>query len=102
MRSRSSIFPAAAIKTWKCSRAMSEASIPAVPVQMKTNLPADAKPLAPRSGRIARRFQELTNARQLGLVAYITAGDPSLDATEQIVLAAASAGADVIELGVPF
>ena len=37
----------------------------------------------------------------MGLVAYITAGDPSLDATEKIVLAAAEAGADVIELGVP-
>ena len=38
----------------------------------------------------------------MGLVAYITAGDPSLEATEKIVLAAAEAGADVIELGVPF
>jgi len=38
----------------------------------------------------------------MGLVAYITAGDPSLDATEKIVFAAADAGADVIELGVPF
>ena len=38
----------------------------------------------------------------MGLVAYITAGDPSLEATEQFVLALASAGADVIELGVPF
>jgi len=38
----------------------------------------------------------------MGLVAYITAGDPSLAATEKIVLAAAHAGADVIELGVPF
>ena len=36
------------------------------------------------------------------MVAYITAGDPSLAATEKIVLAAAEAGADVIELGVPF
>jgi tryptophan synthase alpha chain len=35
-------------------------------------------------------------------VAYITAGDPSLEASEKIVLAAAGAGADVIELGVPF
>src|SRR5262249_39228412 len=33
---------------------------------------------------------------------YITAGDPSLDATRQFVLAMAEAGADVIELGVPF
>lgn len=55
-----------------------------------------------RSGRIARRFRELAEASELGLVAYITAGDPSLAATEKIVLAAAAAGADVIELGVPF
>ncbi|HXW62181.1 MAG TPA: tryptophan synthase subunit alpha [Candidatus Acidoferrales bacterium] len=39
---------------------------------------------------------------ELGLIAYVTAGDPSLDASEKIVLAAAEAGADVIELGVPF
>jgi tryptophan synthase alpha chain len=38
----------------------------------------------------------------MGLIAYITAGDPSLDATRQIVLAAAEAGADIVELGVPF
>jgi tryptophan synthase alpha chain len=37
-----------------------------------------------------------------GLVVYITAGDPSLAATREIVLAAIDAGADVIELGVPF
>ena len=36
------------------------------------------------------------------LVAYVTVGDPSLAATEAIVLAALDAGADVIELGVPF
>jgi tryptophan synthase alpha chain len=52
--------------------------------------------------RIARRFGELARAGELGLIAYITAGDPSLDASEKIVLAAAEAGADVIELGVPF
>ena len=55
-----------------------------------------------RAGRITRRFRELADASELGLVAYITAGDPSLAATEKIVLAAAEAGADVIELGVPF
>ena len=37
-----------------------------------------------------------------GLVVYVTAGDPSLDATREIALAAIDAGADVIELGVPF
>jgi len=52
--------------------------------------------------RIGRRFEELRRQGDLGLVAYLTAGDPSLDATRRIVLAAAEAGADVIELGVPF
>jgi tryptophan synthase alpha chain len=37
-----------------------------------------------------------------GLVVYLTAGDPSLEATRAIALAAIDAGADVIELGVPF
>src|SRR4029078_154171 len=36
------------------------------------------------------------------LVAYITCGDPDLGTTRDIVLAAANAGADLIELGVPF
>src|SRR5580658_9589028 len=37
-----------------------------------------------------------------GLVVYLTAGDPSLEATKAIALEAIDAGADVIELGVPF
>jgi tryptophan synthase alpha chain len=37
-----------------------------------------------------------------GLVVYLTAGDPTIDATRDIALAAIDAGADVIELGVPF
>jgi len=40
--------------------------------------------------------------RKPGLVVYLTAGDPSLDATLAIALAAIDAGAAVIELGVPF
>jgi tryptophan synthase alpha chain len=52
--------------------------------------------------RISRRFAELRASGELGIVAYITAGDPSLDATLKFVLALADAGADVIELGVPF
>jgi tryptophan synthase alpha chain len=40
--------------------------------------------------------------RKPGLVVYVTAGDPSIDASRAIVLAAIDAGADVIELGVPF
>lgn len=52
--------------------------------------------------RISRRFAELREKKQMGLVAFITAGDPNLAATESFVLAMAEAGADVIELGVPF
>ena len=66
--------------------------------------PAISKPVAAATApsRIAARFRELADASELGLIAYITAGDPSLDATEKIVCAAAEAGADIIELGVPF
>ena len=54
------------------------------------------------STRIAKRFAELRASGELGIVAYITAGDPSLDATLKFVLALGEAGADVIELGIPF
>lgn len=56
----------------------------------------------PTKSRISQRFADLRAAGDLGLVAFITAGDPSLDASEKICLALAEAGADVIELGVPF
>jgi tryptophan synthase alpha chain len=52
--------------------------------------------------RISKRFAALRVSGELGIVAYITAGDPSFDATLKFVLALADAGADVIELGVPF
>jgi tryptophan synthase alpha chain len=52
--------------------------------------------------RIARRFADLRRTGEMGLVAYITVGDPSIEATGRFVLALAEAGADVIELGVPF
>ena len=52
--------------------------------------------------RITRRFDELRRKGHMGLVAFVTAGDPSIEATESLVLAMAEAGADVIELGIPF
>src|SRR5271169_3361592 len=58
--------------------------------------------VAANSTRISRRFAELRETGELGIVAYITAGDPSLEATLKFVLALAEAGTDVIELGVPF
>jgi tryptophan synthase alpha chain len=54
------------------------------------------------STRISKRFAELRASGELGIIAYITAGDPSLDATLKFVLASAEAGADIIELGIPF
>jgi tryptophan synthase alpha chain len=54
------------------------------------------------STRIAQRFAALREAGELGIVPYITAGDPSLDATLKFAIALAEAGADVIELGIPF
>jgi tryptophan synthase alpha chain len=57
---------------------------------------------APNSTRISKRFAALRESGELGIIAYITAGDPSLDATLKFVLALAEAGADVIELGIPF
>ncbi len=58
--------------------------------------------VASKSTRISKRFVELRASGELGIVAYITAGDPSFDATLKFVLALAEAEADVIELGVPF
>src|SRR5256885_16524501 len=52
--------------------------------------------------RISRRFAELKARGEMGIIAYITAGDPSLAASLKFVTALAEAGTDVIELGVPF
>jgi tryptophan synthase alpha chain len=53
-------------------------------------------------GRITDTFDRLKRERRTGLVTYITAGDPSLARTEDILFALQRAGADLIELGVPF
>lgn len=53
-------------------------------------------------GRLHETFQQLAQKREKALIAYIMAGDPSLEDTEGYVLQLAEAGADVIELGVPF
>jgi len=57
---------------------------------------------SPNSTRISKRLADLRASGELGVVAYITAGDPSLDSTLKFVRALAEAGADIIELGVPF
>ncbi len=52
--------------------------------------------------RLAQRFKALRERDERALVVFISAGDPSLDATDALVLAMAESGADVIEIGVPF
>jgi tryptophan synthase alpha chain len=52
--------------------------------------------------RIDRRFSALRAQKRTGLIPFVTAGDPSPDATVAIMHALVAAGADLIELGVPF
>jgi tryptophan synthase alpha chain len=52
--------------------------------------------------RIEHRFAELGAARRAGLVAFVMAGDPDLERSFEIVSRLPHAGADVIELGMPF
>ncbi|HRW64660.1 MAG TPA: tryptophan synthase subunit alpha [Candidatus Competibacter sp.] len=52
--------------------------------------------------RITHRFQELRRAGRKALIPYITAGDPRPELTVPMLHALVAAGADVIELGVPF
>jgi tryptophan synthase alpha chain len=52
--------------------------------------------------RIAATFAALASRGRKALIPYVTSGDPYADATVDIMLAMAAAGADVIELGVPF
>ena len=52
--------------------------------------------------RITAKFEELRREGRKAFIPYITAGDPDLETTERLLIALAGAGADVIELGVPF
>lgn len=52
--------------------------------------------------RMEAAFRAAKKARRAAFIPYVTAGDPSLEATVELVRALARAGADVIELGVPF
>ena len=52
--------------------------------------------------RIDRLFADLRAKKRKALVAYLVAGDPDLESTAQLVPALAEAGADLVELGVPF
>ncbi len=52
--------------------------------------------------RIAERFAALRAASEKAFVPFVTAGDPDLETTGELVLALAENGADLIEIGIPF
>jgi tryptophan synthase alpha chain len=57
---------------------------------------------APDSGRIARRFAGLKSAKRGGLVTFVTAGDPDAETSLKLIRGLPGAGADLIEIGMPF
>ncbi len=54
------------------------------------------------TNRIDRLFADLRGKKRKALVAYLVAGDPNRESTAKLVPALAEAGADLVELGVPF
>ncbi|MCK5780353.1 MAG: tryptophan synthase subunit alpha [Psychrilyobacter sp.] len=50
--------------------------------------------------RITKKFKELGETK--ALITYITAGDPSLEKTEELVYAMEKGGANIVELGIPY
>ncbi len=52
--------------------------------------------------RIDKKFKELRRQKKKAFIAYITAGDPSLAMTENIVITLEKSGVDIIEIGIPF
>jgi len=53
-------------------------------------------------GRLALRFAKIKQERRAGLVTFITAGDPDVETAARILRGLPQAGADIIELGMPF
>jgi tryptophan synthase alpha chain len=52
--------------------------------------------------KIEKVLRRLKDQSEKGLIIYITAGDPDLEVTEELVCSIAEAGADIVELGIPF
>jgi tryptophan synthase alpha chain len=52
--------------------------------------------------RIQQKFQSLKTQKRKAFIAFITAGDPGLKTTEELVIALEEVGVDIIELGIPF
>ncbi|MFL6370803.1 MAG: tryptophan synthase subunit alpha, partial [Nitrososphaeraceae archaeon] len=55
-----------------------------------------------RNNRLTKKFQELSKRNQHALICYVVAGYPDVTTTENIISSLVSAGADIIEIGIPF
>ena len=55
-----------------------------------------------RYNRLVRKFQDLSIRNERALICYVVAGYPDINTTERIVSTLVSAGADIIEIGIPF
>src|SRR5688500_13184683 len=77
----SSTCPAAATKTWRRWRSVFRSRL---------------------MSRIDAAFRSLRKAGRVGLVTYVTAGDPDLERSRDILVRIARGGADILEVGVPF
>jgi tryptophan synthase alpha chain len=53
-------------------------------------------------GRIGKKFESLRAKNEKALIVYLTAGDPSLAVTRELILGLEKAGVDILEIGVPF
>ena len=53
-------------------------------------------------GRIGKKFEELYAKNEKALIVYLTAGDPSLAVTKELIVGLEKAGVDILEIGVPF
>src|SRR5690348_9162303 len=54
------------------------------------------------TSRITNTFAKLKERNEAALVAFITAGDPDIDGTPELIARLGKAGADIIELGIPY
>ena len=86
----------------KAGRAMGAGKQPGSRSGNAAPLPRTNGQCPPGENRLDSTFRRLRNEGRKALITYLMAGDPSLAETEQLVLELEKAGADVIELGVPF
>ncbi|MEQ8604858.1 MAG: tryptophan synthase subunit alpha [Marivibrio sp.] len=64
--------------------------------------PATAEAAGTDSGRIRARFEQLKADGRGGLVTFVTAGDPDFETSKKLICGLPAAGADLVEIGMPF